>query len=205
MMMKWFTLITTLLICVAQVRAQPSLDDVKGKFSSITRLAAVFSQVTIPVYGDSLRFEGSLSISRPANLRMEVSSPEEQLLVFNGERAWLYLPEQNVCYAYTSSNIASFSQIPGYIFDPFESLTVDTFYAIDRTHLFLAFAAPEQDPFLERMDITLSQHSLLPEHLRILDKSGTRTEYLFSDVTINDAVKTDFTLSLPESTEVIQQ
>ncbi len=203
-MARLLILLVIALTSAAATGAEGSLEEVKKKFISITSFKASFSQTTAPAIGDTQYFEGAINLSRPAKVRMEISTPEEQLIVYNGERAWLYLPEQNICYTYTASRIGNLAQMPEYIFDPFEKLTVDTFYTIEK-QLFISFIVPEGDPFLERIELTISRESLLPQELLIEDKAGTRIEYAFSGVTINGAEEVSFTFSPPKGTDVIEQ
>jgi outer membrane lipoprotein carrier protein len=196
-------LIITFTIAIP-IRAENKLNEVQEKFMSITSFAASFAQTTIPPMGDTQHFEGKIALSRPAKVRMEISSPEKQLIVYNGEHAWLYLPVQRICYIYSAESIGNLAQMPEYIFDPFEKLTVDTFFTTD-TFLVIEFTAPETDPLIESIDLTISSNTLIPHKLLIEDKAGTKIEYAFSAITINGTEQVSFTFTPPESTEVIEQ
>jgi outer membrane lipoprotein-sorting protein len=185
------------------LRGENTLNGVKKTFASITSFTAAFSQMSAPAMGDTQRFEGTIDLSRPSKVWMEISSPERQLIVYNGDRAWLYLPEENICYVYSSLSIGNLSRLPEYIFDPFEKLTVDTFFTAD-THLVISFTARDDDPFVEKVDLTVSNDSFLPQEIFILDRSGNRITYVFSRLTINETEKGSFTFTPPSSAEIIE-
>jgi chaperone LolA len=192
------------LIAVTTAKAEDSLETVKKKFASIKSFNASFSQTATTSAGDTHSFEGTIDLSRPAKVRMEITTPEEQLIVYNGERAWLYLPEQNICYVYAAQQLGNLAQMPGYVFDPFGKLSVESWYTTD-TCLVIAFNAPEGDPFIKSIDLTISRKSLLPQELLIEDKVGTNIAYRFSTITINGAEEVSFTFVPPEGTEIIEQ
>lgn len=185
------------------IRAEQPLDEIEKKFASIQSFAASFSQTTAPAAGDTQHFEGTLALLRPAKLRMEVSSPVKQSIVYNGERAWLYLPEENTCYLYAAQHIGSLARMPAYVFDPFDELTVDTSYTVD-TCLVVSFSAPEEDPFIETIDLTVSKRTLLPCKLLVRDRAGTSISYSFSSLIINTVEPDHFIFTPPESAKIIE-
>lgn len=196
--------VTMLSITVSLLFAEPPIEAVEEKFASIASFEASFSQITIPAVGDTQKFEGILYLSRPESVRMEISSPQEQLIVFNGERAWLYLPQQNTCYLYSKQSIGNLVRIPEYIFNPFEKLVIDTSFTTD-TCLVISFTAPENDPYIAGVDLTVPSTSLLPCRILIKDRAGTKMEYAFSSITVNGSDTVSFTFSPPEHTTVIER
>ncbi len=188
----------------ALLAAEPSVEAVQEKFASITSIETSFSQKTIPAMGDTQHFEGTLYLARPASVRMEIASPQEQLIVFDGEEAWLYLPEENTCYHYTTQSIGHLAQLPSYIFDPFEKLEIDTFFTAD-TCFTITFIAPENDPFIARVDLTVLDTSLLPCEILITDRAGSCMDFDFSTMIVNGSGKVRFTFSPPAHTEIIEQ
>lgn len=94
-MKKFSALLFTLLISLFSVAANAVTDAqlLKEKLAKFSILNAEFSQrVSTPegkILNDSL---GTLAISRPGKFRWEVTSPEEELIVSDGQTMWMYSP-----------------------------------------------------------------------------------------------------------------
>ncbi len=94
-MKKFSALLFTLLISLTSVAVNAASDAqlLKEKLAKFSTLNADFSQrVSSPegkILNDSL---GTLAISRPGKFRWEVTSPEEDLIVSDGQTMWMYSP-----------------------------------------------------------------------------------------------------------------
>ena len=65
----------------------------KDKLAKFKQINAEFSQVVTNPEGDVLNeSQGLLTISRPGKFRWEVITPEEELIVSDGDTMWLYSP-----------------------------------------------------------------------------------------------------------------
>ncbi|MGB5443927.1 MAG: outer membrane lipoprotein chaperone LolA [Psychromonas sp.] len=94
-MKKLSALLFTLLITLSSMAVNAASDAqlLKEKLAKFTIINAEFSQrVTSPegkILNDSV---GTLAISRPGKFRWEVTSPEEELIISDGETMWMYSP-----------------------------------------------------------------------------------------------------------------
>ncbi len=180
------------------------LEKIEETFSRITTFSASFKEELIPILGKTQYFEGTIDIARSGKLRMEIASPEKQLIVYDGEIAWLYLPEEHYCMKYSSMQESSFSRIPGYLFDPFNNLRVDTISA-DTQFISITFIPEKDNDFFSQVDIIISSTTLLPYSLTLKDKIGNVTIYSFTHISVNAKKEINYTFTPPEGTEIIEQ
>lgn len=179
-------------------------DKMKKRFSSIKTFSATFNEKVVPVIGEAQSFEGTIDILRPHNLRMEIVAPEKQLILYDGEIAWVYLPEQKYCLKYTSGEENSLSRIPQYIFEPFKNLIVDTLYS-DTSFIFIKFSMKEDEEFFDCIELKVSKDKMLLLSLTLKDRTGNKTEYNFSKIKVNGKKKINFTFTPPDGIEIIEK
>lgn len=180
------------------------LDKIEKRFSSIKEFSATFNQKVAPVIGEAQFFEGTIDILRPHNLRMEIIAPEKQLILYNGETAWVYLPEQKYCLKYSCGKENSLSKIPRYIFEPFNNLIVDTLYS-DTSFIFIKLSMKEDEEFFHCIELKVSKDKMLLLSLTLKDKTGNKTEYNFSEIEVNSKNKINFTFTPPDGIEIIEK
>ena len=90
-------LLVTLLFLINPLYAAASgasdADLLKEKLAKFKQINAEFSQVVSNPDGEVLNeSQGLLTISRPGKFRWEVITPEEELIVSDGDTMWLYSP-----------------------------------------------------------------------------------------------------------------
>lgn len=93
--------------------SSPEVERFVKKFQSINSLKASFREkVTYEHFERKSEFRGMLYIKRPSFLRMEVDSPESQIIIFDGENGWFLLPNEGKVYkrdaSFLTTNIKSF-------------------------------------------------------------------------------------------------
>ncbi|TES91837.1 MAG: outer membrane lipoprotein carrier protein LolA [Candidatus Cloacimonadota bacterium] len=205
-MKKLFLIIFTLSfgITIFSESTKELRERIEKSFSSIMTFSATFNEKIVPVIGETQSFKGTIDIARPCSLRMEITSPEKELILYDGEIAWLYLPGEQYCLKYRTGGEHSLSRIPGYILEPFENLIVDTLYN-DTDFIFLKLSSEKEDDFFKSIELKLSKDKILPSSLTFKDKAGNKTEYNFSNISVNSNKKINFTFTPPDGIEIIEK
>ena len=86
-----FLFLVNSLYAAASVTADADL--LKEKLAKFQQINAEFSQVVTNPEGEILNeSQGLMTISRPGKFRWQVNTPEEELIVSDGETMWLYSP-----------------------------------------------------------------------------------------------------------------
>jgi outer membrane lipoprotein-sorting protein len=198
-----FTILSFVTIIFSETKTK-ILDKIQENLSSISTFSATFNESIVPVIGKTQSFVGIIDIARPCSLRMEVTSPEKQLILYNGEIAWIYFPEKKYCLKYKVGEENSLTKIPGYIFDPFNSLILDTLYE-DTASIYIRLSTGAGEEFFESIELRVSLDELLPYSLTLKDKIGNKTEYTFSKIKKNVKKQVNFTFNPPKGTEIIER
>ncbi len=73
--------------------AQSVKEELQGQLAQLKPFSADFTQTVTSAEGDNLSTaQGSMQLQRPNQFRWETVSPDEQLIVSNGENLWFYNP-----------------------------------------------------------------------------------------------------------------
>lgn len=93
--MKKFIMATAYVVVsmLQTVSAQTDSELLQQKLSTFTSIEADFAQQVINPEGEVIQNSwGTLTIARPGNFRWQVTKPDEELIVSNGQNMWLYSP-----------------------------------------------------------------------------------------------------------------
>lgn len=93
--MKKFIMATACVVVsmLQTVSAQTDSELLQQKLSTFTSIEADFAQQVINPEGEVIQNSwGTLTIARPGNFRWQVTKPDEELIVSNGQNMWLYSP-----------------------------------------------------------------------------------------------------------------
>ncbi len=86
-------LLVVLLFLVNPLYGATDASLLKEKLAKFEQINAQFSQLVTNAEGEILNeSQGLLTISRPGKFRWQVTAPEEELIVSDGETMWLYSP-----------------------------------------------------------------------------------------------------------------
>ncbi|CAM2808451.1 outer membrane lipoprotein chaperone LolA [Moritella viscosa] len=85
---------TAVLMTASMVtHAQSVKEELQGQLAQLKPFSADFTQTVTSAEGDNLSIaQGSMQLQRPNQFRWETVSPDEQLIVSNGESLWFYNP-----------------------------------------------------------------------------------------------------------------
>ncbi len=86
-------LLVVLLFLVSPLYGATDASLLKEKLAKFEQINAEFSQLVSNAQGEILNeSQGLLTISRPGKFRWQVTAPEEELIVSDGQTMWLYSP-----------------------------------------------------------------------------------------------------------------
>jgi len=179
------------------------LGKIEKKFSSINRFSANFTELLISTAGETQSFEGKIFIAKPCSLRMETTAPEEQIILYNGNTAWVYLPQKKYCLRYNSGSLINLSNIPNYIFAPFKNLKVDTLYS-DTGSIFIKLHTKEENEFFKSVELKISKIKMLPSAITLTDRIGNKMNFNFFNILVNDKRKIGFSFIPEDSVKIIE-
>jgi outer membrane lipoprotein-sorting protein len=94
---KWKSsiVIVFFIISIANIAVAVNLKSIQHRYSPIEDFTASFSQDTFQVIANkTVHFTGTVSFKRSSGVRMDVLTPQRQILILKGRNALIILPEE---------------------------------------------------------------------------------------------------------------
>lgn len=206
-------LIRLLLLTILSISSLPVLADEEAAVQRLTQLlnqaqtiTARFSQLTLDGSGTQLQeTAGQLALKRPGLFRWHTDEPMEQLLVSNGEKVWLYDPDleqvtiQTLDQRLTHTPALLLSGDVSKIRDNFEISYKEGGSVVD-----FILKPKSKDSLFDTLRLSFRSGSL--NDMQLIDSIGQRTNILFLNVKMNEALDDgQFSFDIPEGADVIQE
>ncbi|KXF33057.1 outer membrane lipoprotein carrier protein LolA [Pseudomonas aeruginosa] len=177
-----------------------------GLLNKAQTLTARFSQLTLDGSGARLQeTAGQLSLKRPGLFRWHTDAPNEQLLISNGEKVWLYDPDlEQVTIQKLDQRL---TQTPALLLSGDISKISESFaitYKEGGNVVDFVLKPKTKDTLFDTL--RLSFRSGKVNDMQMIDGVGQRTNILFFDVKMNEALDAkQFTFGVPPGVDVIQE
>jgi len=177
-----------------------------GLLDRAQTLSGRFSQLTLDGSGTQLQeTSGQLALKRPGLFRWHTDAPQEQLLVSNGQKVWLYDPDlmqvtiQTLDQRLTHTPALLLSGDVSKIRENFEITFKEGGDVVD---FILKPKAKDSlfDSSIGRTDFPQGNH------MQLIDSIGQRTNILFREVKMNQPLDAaQFNFEVPPGADVIEE
>ncbi|WP_447591405.1 outer membrane lipoprotein chaperone LolA [Aquipseudomonas campi] len=206
-------LIRMLLLAALACMAIPAHADEDAAVKRLTVLlnqaqtmSARFSQLTLDGTGTQLQeTSGQLALKRPGLFRWHTDAPQEQLLVSNGEKVWLYDPDlmqvtiQALDQRMTHTPALLLSGDVSKIRENFEISFKEAGEVVD-----FMLKPKAKDTLFDNLRLSFRRGVI--NDMQLIDSIGQRTNILFLSVKMNEAIEPkQFTFDVPAGADVIQE
>lgn len=169
-------------------------------------MTARFSQLTLDGTGTQLQeTAGQLVLQRPGLFRWHTDAPQEQLLVSNGKKVWLYDPDlmqvtiQTLDQRLTHTPALLLSGDVSKISENFEITFKEAGEVVD-----FLLKPKAKDTLFDNLRLSFRRGVI--NDMQLIDSIGQRTNILFLSVKMNEKVDpAQFTFDVPEGADVIQE
>ena len=194
-------LLPLLLLSGSALAAAPQ-EELSSRLAKNDGFSADFSQrVTSPDGDVVMEGEGTAEIARPSQFRWETRTPDENLLVSDGQSVWYYSPfiEQVTIYRQDQA----VEQTPFVLLTRHRQSDWDN-YAVtqkgDQFTLIPTAADSNQGEF--HIDITAQG---VVKGFDVIEQDGQKSQFTFSHVKVGKPQANRFTFSVPKGVEVDDQ
>lgn len=201
--------------CTAKCAARkpPSLDEVtsklRGSYSDVSGLSMAFEQINswvdMPEAGEKSR--GTLWAAQGNRIRMEYSEPPGHLLVADGSRVWVYVPENKQAVVDTTGmgeGAALAEMIMDFLSEGRVTM-LDSEERRDATCYVLLVEDISRPEGLESVKIWVDPRTWLARGLELRDVNDNLTSFTFWNVKRLKKVGADlFTFEAPPGVEVVE-
>ncbi len=186
-------------------------ENIQRQYEKAITMVADFSQVTsVPMSRRKREGAGTIKISKPGKIRWDYTKPDEQVLVSNGTKVFMYFAqsEQMIVQTlaeYLSSDVTySFFVGSGNILEDFTVHPAER-PAIGKGHV-VKLIPKEEHPQVDFLHIWVEKDSFTLTRLEIVDHFGSVTDLRFRNMEINSVVPASvFVFTPPPGTEILEQ
>lgn len=203
--MRYFYVFVVNLIIAAFCFGNGLFNEIKTEYEQIRTIHGNFSQtICSNQTGTCQRFEGKFSVARPYFSRLEVSSPEKQIIVTDSHYVYIYLVNKKKLYLQHAAAGVNFFKI----FDLFLNEPAK-YTTINRDSLLTIFAyqkdSLEPSPVINDLILSVNNRTKLIEQFSFTDLTNTEMKFELINIKTNTKLpdKT-FRLVIPKDVELIK-
>ena len=193
------------LIMLTSVAFASTADDLISKIKNIQSMSASFTQKLIDGQSNSnVNSKGTMSLMKPQFFKWITTSPNNQEIVSNGKKLWIYDGDlEQLIIKKVSNNI---SQFPYLILLSKNSVNLSKLFSIKEKATNTYILKPKNDDMINSITIKFTDNGEL-DYLDISTSLNQYTQIKFSDVKDNaNIVKaSDFDFKTPRDTDVIDE
>jgi outer membrane lipoprotein carrier protein len=195
--------------CLTAARAADGGDailrKVRTRYRTITAMTAKVNEVMCSAAtGTCRRFQGTAEMKRPSRLRLDITTPEKQLIVCDGKTLTMYLAKEKQAYCFdmakTDQMLTMLNPLDGLLDG--EVVRAESDEGAHR----LTMAVPKFKEYFSEITLTVDARTLLITGIAATDAAGNNAEYEFTDIKTNAKVKDNrFTFTPPKGVTVMQK
>ncbi len=193
------------------IKAQ-SINEVINKiqyfYDHISSLKAVFVQETLFPDGRREIRKGKVWIKKPGKMRWEYSEPERFLIISNGEKLFVYYPEEKQVFIYPSGKAISSHLALGFMSgrgDIKKDLKLESFKILKKNLWELSFISAFKDPQVKKIILIVNLNTGEVKQFYVINQLGEKIKITFNKIEYNSNIKDKiFNLKLSKDVEVIQ-
>jgi len=168
----------------------------------------VFVQETLFPDGRREIRKGKVWIKKPGKMRWEYSEPERFLIISNGEKLFVYYPEEKQVFIYPSGKAISSHLALGFMSgrgDIKKDLKLESFKILKKNLWELSFISAFKDPQVKKIILIVNLNTGEVKQFYVINQLGEKIKITFNKIEYNSNIKDKiFNLKLSKDVEVIQ-
>ena len=191
-----------------ELEAKSLIKKVQNAYNGVDGLRSSFRQKSSLLgMPESFNSRGSLMFLRPGKMNWKYEAPKVQSFVSDGETVWYYEPEVNqvtvgkLSQSFDTQVPVSFLLGVGKIdesFDPVSRCKV-------KGYELLNLKPKGKQGNLKSFSLLVDGKTYLPAGAKMLDSSDTSTEFLFSELKVDNSISPEeFSFTPPEGVDIVK-
>jgi len=152
--------------------------------------------------------KGRLYFKPPSLLRLEQASPQEELLITDGQMLWWYIPGKQEVYQYSTETFGKELRLLGEVLQGLKgarnNFTI-TYKDIPESAAYQLLLKPDP-PWkdIDRLELSIRKKDFLIEQVDIINTIGGLTRFMLSDVREDQLLQKElFSFTPPSGTKII--
>jgi len=170
-------------------------------------LEAEFIQETYFSNGGKEVRKGKLWIKKPGKFRWEYQSPEKFLIISDGNKIFIYYPEEKQAFVYPSGRAISSRLALGFMSGRGNiktDLKLESFKVMDKDYWKISFLPALNDTQVEKITLIVNLHTGEIKELFFVNSTGEKIRIIFKKVGYNVKLKDNFfEFNPPENVNLI--
>jgi len=181
--------------------AQSIKEELQGQLAQLKPFSADFTQIVTSAEGDNLSTaQGLMQLQRPNQFRWETVSPDEQLIVSDGESIWLYNPFVEQVSIYSLKD--AIANTPFMLIAGTEQTTWEGYRVTKQAGVYTVITP--NDPAAAVFTLQFKQGEI--EQFSIQEQQGQHSQFaLTNHKTMNKMDPALFNFNIPEDTDIDDQ
>lgn len=200
-------LFITLILLSPMVKADSATNNLIQLLTNIHTIQANFTETIVDKSGHALqKSKGLMQLQRPGKFRWEIKSPNQQLIVTNGQKLWIYDPDLEQVTIRLLTKEAG--EAPALLLSNTnvslqKEFKVQEIKDNNTTRWFLLTPTDKSSMF-ESIKLGFSNHQI--QQMQLQDHMGHITQIQFNKMTTNLALSSVlFTFKPPKHTDVVDE
>jgi outer membrane lipoprotein-sorting protein len=193
------------------------IDGMRSRYGNAAGITAGYTREaiskTMALLGTADRHDiaqGRLYFRPPYSLRLEQTSPQEELLVTDGQSLWWYVPHKKEAYKYSALEFGRELRLLSDILTGLKDagahfqITLNSHSDTDVFSLILKPDPPWQD--IDHIEVMILKNDYTIKQVEIYNTVGGLTRFIFSGLKETDRLEEPFfSFSPPDGTKIIEQ
>ena len=184
--------------------------EIEKVYGDVKSVRADFTQVSRSATGEH-KTKGKVSLKRPRLMKWDsTKEPGGSLFVTNGEKMWIYSPNDKQVLVYSDLSAAG-GGAPFDLLDSLENLTEHFDVSLESAEggkerkSFVVVLTPKEEGQYKAIRLVLSKRKYEIESITLTDAFGGETEFTFTKVQMNGEIPdSEFDFAAPAGAEVIE-
>ena len=185
---------------------------IQERYEQTKNLRAKFVQeATIKSINQTLTEEGTVYFKKPKRMLWDYSKPSHKRLVINPQKAWLYIPDENLVYVQdakkvlTSKMTVRFIAGIGKLKDDFQITFAPQNSTDEKGNYLLCLTPYSQEMGIEKLTMKINKDTFYTMNFNFIDIYGNITKLTFTDMKTNiNLPDSMFNYTPPEGVEIYE-
>ena len=203
-------LLSTLPAYAQSLSLEELIVNVQDHYEKTKDLHATFVQrATIKSVNQTLTEEGTVYFKKPTRMLWDYSKPSHKKLVINPEKAWLYIPEDNIAYVQDAQKVLSskmtirFIAGIGKLKDDFHVMFPEQNARDENGNYLLSLTPKSKAMGIEKLLMKINKDTFYIMNFSFTDAYGNMTGLTFDHMKTNTNLPDDmFNFIPPENVEI---
>lgn len=183
------------------------LAGVESRYAPAGFSARFFQESTLKAMAITDSAGGQIYVKRPGKMRWEYDHPEKQVIITDGQKLWIYRPEENQVIIGKAPSFFGDGKGAGFLSD-MRQIRDEFDIVLEKTepqHYVLELTPRRQSPDIARISLSVAREDFAIDSIATYNAYGDETRITLSDLRFQEnPADSLFRFEVPEGADVLQ-